>query len=120
MVSRATAPARTLLDLAATGLRGRPLEAALDRAELLRVLDFAELQRLLALPEPFWLSSLAWRRCPATRPGLSKRAACLEELVLELCDDHGLPRPNVNCNIERKVRYLHWPGSRLVVRSGAP
>jgi hypothetical protein len=29
------------------GLRGRGLEAALDRAELLRVLDFAELQRLL-------------------------------------------------------------------------
>jgi predicted transcriptional regulator of viral defense system len=43
-----TTPARTLLDLAASGVRGRSLEAALDRAEQLRLLDFAELHRLLA------------------------------------------------------------------------
>jgi hypothetical protein len=42
-----TTPARTLLDLAASGLRERPLEAALDQA-LQRVLDFADLERLLA------------------------------------------------------------------------
>ena len=43
-----TTPARTLLDLAAGGLSGRQLEAAVDRAELLRLLDFGDLERLLA------------------------------------------------------------------------
>jgi very-short-patch-repair endonuclease len=41
----------------------------------------------------------------------------LEELVLELCDAHGLPRPHVNSVIEGKVRDFHWPGSRLVVEA---
>jgi hypothetical protein len=40
--------ARTLLDLAASGLRGEPLLAALDQAEQLRLVDFAELHELLA------------------------------------------------------------------------
>ena len=33
----------------------------------------------------------------------------LEELVIELCDAHGLPRPLVNCVIEGKVRDFCWP-----------
>ena len=45
-----TDPARTLIDLAAT-LKGRPLEQALDRAEQLRLVDFADLAtRLEARP----------------------------------------------------------------------
>jgi hypothetical protein len=112
-----TTPARTLLDLAASGLRGRKLEAALDRAELLRLLDFAELRQLLA-------------RYPA-RPGSSALDAVLsryvagtvdtrsvlEERVLELCDAHGLPRPHVNCVIEGKLRDFYWPHARLVVEA---
>jgi very-short-patch-repair endonuclease len=112
-----TTPARTLLDLAAAGLRGRPLEAALDRAELLRLVDFAELQGLLAR-YPGRPGS------PALRATLSRYLAgsvetrsVLEELVLELCDAHGLPRPKVNCSIEGKVRDFCWPGSRLVVEA---
>ena len=112
-----TTPARTLLDLAATGLRGRPLEAALDRAELLRLLDFAELHRLLA-------RHAKRRGSPALSATLSRYTAgtvetrsVLEELVLELCDDHGLPRPKVNCSIEGNVRDFYWPRSRLVVEA---
>ena len=41
----------------------------------------------------------------------------LEELVLVLCDDNGLPRPNVNCSIEGKVRDFYWPEWRLVVEA---
>jgi hypothetical protein len=112
-----TTPARTLLDLAAAGLRGRPLEAALDRAELLRLVDFEELQALLA------------RHCgrpgsPSLRATLSRYAvgsvetrSVLEELVLELCDDHGLPRPEVNYRVEGKLRDFYWPGPRLVVEA---
>ena len=99
-----TTPARTLLDLAATGLRGRRLEAALDRAELLRLLDFADLHRLLARypgrPGSPALNAILSRYSAGT---VNTRSV-LEELVVELCDAHGLPRPQVNCVIEGKLR----------------
>src|SRR5215217_7621416 len=110
-----TTPARTLLDLAASGLRGRRLEAALDRAELLRLLDFADLQRLLARypgrpGTPSLKAVLARYRAGDTR-------SVLEALVAELCDAHGLPRPQENCVIEGKVRDFYWPHARLVVEA---
>ena len=110
-----TTPARTLLDLAARGLRGRQLEAAVDRAERQRLLDFADLHALLA-------------RYPG-RPGTSALKAVLEryrggdtrseleELLAELCDAHGLPRPLENCVVEGKVRDFYWPHARLVVEA---
>ena len=111
-----TTPARTLLDLAAAGVRDRSLEAALDRAEQLRLLDFAELHRLLA----------RYPRRPGTRflnaqlsryRGPTDVRSELERLVLELCDTHDLPRPLVNTVIEGKVRDFYWPGCRLVVEA---
>jgi Transcriptional regulator, AbiEi antitoxin/AbiEi antitoxin C-terminal domain len=94
-----TTPARTLLDLASAGLRGRPLEAALDGAEVCGGLDFNELRKLLA----------RYPRRPGTRSlnaqlsrygGRVDTRSRLERLVYELCDDHGLPRPLVNTVIE--------------------
>ena len=111
-----TTPARTLLDLSASGLRGRALESALDQA-LQRVLDFAELQRLLARyprrpGSPFLKAQLS-----RYTPGAVDTRSELEELVLELCDAHGLPRPHANCVIEGKVRDFHWPHAGLVVEA---
>ena len=112
-----TTPARTLLDLAAGGLRGRPLEAALDRAELLRLIDFAGLHRLLArYPHRSGSPSLQAMLSRYTAGTVNTRSR-LEELVLELCDDHGLPRPEVNCSIEGSVRDFYWRRSRLVVEA---
>jgi hypothetical protein len=110
-----TTPARTVLDLAATGLDGRPLEAVLDRAERLRLLDFAKLQQLL-------------RRYPG-RPGTPSLQATLsrytagtvvtrsdlEERFLALCDRFGLPRPNVNTVIEGEEVDFLWPDCALIV-----
>lgn len=112
-----TTPARTLLDVAATGLRGRPLEAALDRAELLRVLDFAELRRLLARypgrpGTPALIASLS--RYVA---GPVNTRSVLEETILELCDAHALPRPRVNTVVEGRERDFCWPHARLVVEA---
>jgi hypothetical protein len=87
-----TTPARTILDLAAAGLHGRPLEDAHDQAELESVLDFGELHRLLA-----------------------RYRSELERLAYELCDDRGLPRPLVNTVIEGRVRDFFWPHRGLVV-----
>jgi len=95
-----TSPARTLLDLAATGLRGRPLEAALDRAELPRILDFAELHALLAR-HPHRAGSPSLTAVLARyHPGTVDTRSVLEELVIELCDAHRLPRPHVNTVVD--------------------
>lgn len=110
-----TTPARTLLDLSASGLRGRPLEASVDRAERQRLLDFADLHRLLAR-YPARPGSPSLRAVLARYHPADTRSE-LEEIVLELCDAHGLPRPQVNCVIEGKVRDFYWPGSRLVVEA---
>ena len=96
-----TTPARTLLDLAVTGIRD--LDTVLDRAEQQRLIDFAELHKLLE----------RYPRRPGTRSlkaqldryrGPIDARSLLERLVHELCDAHGLPLPNVNCVIEGRVR----------------
>jgi hypothetical protein len=112
-----TTPQRTLLDLASTGLRGRALETALDRAELRCSMDFADLRRLLERHE---------RRRGATRlaellaryqPGSVDTLSVLEDLVLDLCDRHAIPRPLVNAVIEGRRRDFTWPHARLVVEA---
>jgi hypothetical protein len=111
-----TTPPRTLLDLSAAGLRDRPLASALDRAVKLRLLDFAELHRLLA----------RYPRRPGTRSlkaqlsryrGPVDTRSELERLVHELCDAHDLPLPLVNTVIEGRVRDFYWPHCRLVVEA---
>lgn len=112
-----TTPARTLLDLAASGLRGRRIEAALDRAELLRLLDFADLERLLArYPGRPGTPALKAQLSRYVVGSIDTRSR-LEELALELCDAHGLPRPHVNRVIEGKARDFYWPHARLVVEA---
>jgi Protein of unknown function (DUF559) len=111
-----TTAARTLLDLAGIGLKGRALEAALNHAELDARLDFAELHRLLArYPRRPGTRSLK-AQLEAYRGPVDVRSR-LERLVYELCDRAGLPRPLVNTVIEGKVRDFHWPHRRLVVEA---
>ena len=111
-----TTPARTLLDLAAAGLRARALETALDLAEQQQLLSFAELHQLLA----------RYPRRPGTRlltaqldryRGPTDVRSHLERLFNELCDAQRLPRPLVNTVIEGRVRDFYWPHCRLVVET---
>lgn len=111
-----TTPARTLLDLAAIGLKGRRLEAAVDRAEQQRLLDFAELRTLLAR-YPHRPGTPALKGLLASYSGPLDTRSHLEELVIELCDAHGLPRPLVNCIVEGRVRDFYWPSRGLVVEA---
>ncbi len=109
-----TTPARTLLDLSASGIRN--LDRVLDLAERQRLIDFTELHALLE----------RYPRRPGTRflkaqleryRGPIDLRSELERLVYQLCDDHGLPRPHVNCSIEGRVRDFYWPQCRLVVEA---
>ena len=109
-----TTPARTIADLAASGLRERALERAVDQAERTRLLDFADLHALLerypSRPgSPLLRTVLARYRPRDTRSEL-------EELLDELCTARGLPRPLVNTVVEGKVRDFAWP--RRAARRG--
>jgi very-short-patch-repair endonuclease len=108
-----TTPARTLIDLAAT-LRGRPLEQALDRAELLRLIDFAELRRALAAhPTRPGSRSLQAMLSRYTAESAVTRSE-LEEHFLDLCDDHGVRRPETNTRIEGIEVDFAWRDARLI------
>jgi predicted transcriptional regulator of viral defense system len=111
-----TTPARTTIDLAAAGLRGRKLEAALDAA-VERELDFSDLHRLLdrhrgraGVPA---VSALLERYTPGT---IDTRSA-LEDIVLDLCDVHGIPRPLANAMVAGRRRDFFWPDVPLVVEA---
>lgn len=110
-----TTPARTLTDLAAAGWRGRRLERAVDRAELLRLVDFDELRTMSERRRPGSASLKAVLSRYHTGP-VDTRSR-LEEIVFELCAAHGLPRPNVNTVIEGDVRDFAWPSNKLVVEA---
>jgi very-short-patch-repair endonuclease len=109
-----TDPTRTLIDIAAT-LKGRPLEYALDRAEQLRLVDFADLaRRLTDRPGRPGSSSLQAMLSLYTVGSIVTRSE-MEERFLALCDDHGLPRPNVNTRIEGEEVDFVWREARLIV-----
>jgi hypothetical protein len=102
-----TTPPRTIIDLART-LQGRPLEQTLDRAEQQRLLDFAELRERPIPPSLQAVLSLYTAGTTTTRSEL-------EERFLQLCDDHGLPRPEANVVIEGIEVDFVWPDKRLIV-----
>jgi very-short-patch-repair endonuclease len=109
-----TTPVRTLIDIAAV-LKGRTLEQALDRAEQLRLVDFADLAEALAAhPTQPGSPSLQAMLCRYTAASVLTRST-LEELFLELCDDHGLPRPETNTRIEEVEVDFAWRDAWLIV-----
>ena len=107
-----TSPIRTVLDVAAT-LDGRRLEQLLDRAE--RLIDFAELERRLEA-HPTRPGSPSLRAVLSSYSvGSALTRSELEERFLRLCDDHGLPRPDVNTRIEGMTVDFAWRHVGLVV-----
>jgi hypothetical protein len=97
-----TDPHRTLTDLAHT-LKGRPLEHAVNRAE--RLVDFARLRQTA----PPSLQAVLERYTTA------QTRSELEERFLELCDDHGIPRPEVNAIVEGYEVDFVWRDAKRIV-----
>jgi very-short-patch-repair endonuclease len=94
-----TTPARTLLDLAAT-LERRPLERALDQAEVQELTDYPALAAL-ARAHPHHRGARKLEAALATHAaGTTLTKGKLEERFLALCDRHGLPRPRCNTWVE--------------------
>ena len=118
-----TTVARTILDLAQV-IRGRPLERALDQAEILRVLDLTAIQdqieRNKARPAAKRLRAVLDQHYIGSTPTWSE----LEEVFLAACRRAKLPMPEVNAWIDPhdadptaiRVDFV-WREQRVIVET---
>jgi hypothetical protein len=113
-----TTPARTLLDLAAV-VPAHQLRRAVERAEQLEIYDHTAVLRVLAA-HPRRPGSLALKTLLADlhdHGTTSMTRSDLEALFLQLCLDHGLPRPQVNHYDNGRELDFRWPERRIVVET---
>ena len=113
-----TSLARTLLDLAAV-LRPHQLARAIEAAERRRLLDFGPLRALLT-SNPRHAGARNLRAALATYTEGTVTHSDHEALLLHLCVEAGLPRPQTNSALTLSdgstIRPdLLWPAHRLVV-----
>ena len=106
-----TTPARTLIDLADVAPR-RILERAIDEAEYLR-LDCTGLTPRHGRSGSGRLSSVL----AVHAAGSSRTRSELEEMFLALCDQHQIPRPEVNVHVEGYECDFVWREQRLIVET---
>lgn len=108
-----TTPARTIVDLARSGLAGRPLERIVQEAEYHRLLDLSAFD---AGSHPGLRPPAALRRLLATyEPGSALTRSELEERFLLLCRSDGIPAPLVNAELLGLTVDFLWPRAALVV-----
>jgi very-short-patch-repair endonuclease len=105
-----TAPARTLLDLAATS--PRELDEALNEARVLRLVTQRELASLLAR-HPKHRGARTLRDATADGPQLTRSRPSAR--CSELISAAGLPAPRTNVRVAGYEVDLHWPSNNLVV-----
>jgi hypothetical protein len=112
-----TTVARTLLDLAPE-LRPRAMEDAIAQANRLDLFDLVAVRRCLD-EHPRQHGAPALRRLLEALEGVGTAdvRSILEILVLQLCDDHGLPQPIANATVEKFLVDFFWPTKRLIVEA---
>lgn len=110
-----TTVARTLLDLAAV-VPAHHLRRAVERADQLELFDLRAIERVLELhPRRAGRRALVALLDDACRHGLTTTRSDVEAAFLQLCLDHGLPRPRVNRLSDGTEVDFRWPAHRLVV-----
>jgi hypothetical protein len=114
---RVTTVARTLLDLAAV-LKRRPLERAINEAEVQRHTDSLSLPALLAR-YPRRRGTAAIRAIlTGADVGITLTRSELEERFLRFLAGWGLPRPELNVSIAVRGGFVEadcvWRGARLI------
>jgi very-short-patch-repair endonuclease len=108
---------RTLLDLTMVKLPLRKVRRAFGQADALRLLDDAEVQRLVAT-HPQRRGTRAFAAIAAEhRPGQPLSRSDFEDRLFELCMRHDLPRPLVNQQVAGLEVDLFWPDHALVVEA---
>lgn len=108
-----TAPARTIIDLARTGWKGRPLERALDEADRHGLLDPATFNAGVR-PSTRGLPRALRALLESHAAGSTLTRSELEERFLALIRTHALPRPLVNAELLSLTVDFLWPQAALV------
>jgi hypothetical protein len=110
-----TTVARTLLDLAIV-VPAHHLRRAVERAEQAEVFDLAQVRRVIDdHPGRTGWRPLVLLIADMHAHGESLTRSDLEALVLQVCIDHGLPRPEVNRYDGVRESDFRWPSHRLIV-----
>ena len=111
-----TSASRTLLDLAGM-LTPTRLERAVEQTLALRLFDLRAVEAVLAA-SPRRPGATALARIVAEihhEPSLTRRE--LEALMLDLCDAHGIERPEVNVLVDGLEVDFLWRAQRLIVET---
>jgi very-short-patch-repair endonuclease len=112
-----TTVARTLLDLS-PHLRPRAMEDLIGRADRMQLFDLHAVHRTLAAhPRQHGAPRLRLLLGELALTGAADLRSWLEVQLLQLCDDHGLPRPRTNVMVAGCLVDVHWPGTKLVVEA---
>jgi hypothetical protein len=110
-----TTVARTLLDLAAV-VPTHHLRRAVERSEQAELFDLREVQRVLddhpARPGCRALTALL---ADFREHGETVTRSDLEAMMLQICLDHGLPRPQVNRYDGERESDFRWPAHKLII-----
>jgi hypothetical protein len=110
-----TSVERTLLDLSSV-TAAHVLRRAVERAVELDQFDLVAVQRLLARhPRRTGAPALRALLADLAVHGETRTRSDLEALFLQICLDHGLPRPRINRRAGDREIDATWPGSDLLV-----
>jgi very-short-patch-repair endonuclease len=112
-----TSPARTILDLAATLPNDRALERVLDRAEILRLTDVKALVATAGARTGHRGAARLRRMLADHTPGTTVTRSELEERMLALYREHGLPQPRVNDSVAGLEVDFLFAEHRIVVET---
>jgi very-short-patch-repair endonuclease len=111
-----TSLARTLLDLAGTLARG-PLQRAVERSLELRAFGLAAIDDVLARNQNHRGAARLGRIVAEIHHEPPVTRSELEALMRDVCDTHGVERPEVNAQVDvYEVDFL-WRARRLVVET---
>jgi len=109
-----TTVARTLLDLA-EAVDERTLEGAFNEAGRLRLLKMAELERVYARGHGRRGLKPLRHLLEEGRPSTTRSG--LEDRVLSLCREYGLPTPETNQVVLGREVDAFWPDQKLMVEA---
>jgi very-short-patch-repair endonuclease len=112
-----TSVARTLLDLS-PHLRPRAMEETIAHANRLGLFDLLAVRRCLD-EHPRQRGAPALRRLldALEGTGAADLRSMLEVLLLQLADDHDLPRPVANARVAGFLVDFYWPTRRLIIEA---
>lgn len=110
-----TTLAWTLVDLAAV-VRPHQLRRAVEEADRLELFDLVAVDRALGVAMGRrGTRALIAILCDMAERGVTRTRSDVEAAFLQLCLDHGIPRPEVNRVRDGVEHDFRWPRRRLVV-----